>query len=1052
MAKNYLLKSLLMLSALLIGTAAAYAQKVTVRGVVSDEQGPLIGVSVVVKNPPPSIGTATGIDGSYSITVPGEASVLVFSYVGYKTVEVKVGKQTSINVKLEPEAAALDEVVVVGYGTQMKSHLTGSISKIGGNVLEDRPVSDITTALQGQISGLTINNITSEVGVAPSIRVRGTGSISADSSPLVIIDGYPVPDGLQQLNPADVKSIEILKDAASAAIYGSRAANGVIMVTTKSGVADKPRYSVKFYQGIKYAYELHDLLSSSEHLKLLQYQESIGAVGSNFVPAANYRAASWIEQNIGSTDWQKEALRDLAGITNVQFSVQGGKSAFRYYTSAAYTKDQGIMLQNEVQKVNFRTKMDVDLSKSVKFGVNLAGTYQKASRPKNDFINFYRTPSFLPVYHNDWTTALTGGYTGFARGSHFNTISTPTRPSDTGNAEWESASPFQSANNNPRSVMANTRRWNESFAGQGNAYLTIDICKGLQFKTSNGFNVKYAPSYYYAKENASKDGEASNATFFSNLYIDLLSENTLDWHRVFGKHDIEVLAGYTAETTRVQRVALTGTGFPTDDIETLNAATVFSLASSNNGNNAGTGTFRYPDVVLQSFLARVNYSFASKYLFSASIRLDSSSLFAKGHRNAWFPSVSAGWRVSEEEFLKGRHGLSNLKLRASYGVTGNNNINYNAAVEVFEAANYVTGDGNGTLQPGVAPAAVLANRDITWEQTDEFNFGVDMGFLDNRINLAVDAYYSETRALLFKQPMQSFSGYTNYWNNIGRVRNAGVEIQLDTYNFDRKRFKWNTSVNFSLSRNKLLEIGGEKQVITQGERSESYLARVGEPLIQYYGFKTIGVWNSREEIDANPHFSTDVPGGLRIWDADGNGELNDNDRVPLGNPYPSFTYGMTNTFRIGDFDVSFLIQGVQGVTVLNGDVFYNETVRYNKAYIKDRWVTAEHPGNGKVPYEKLGTDLMLTDYGLQDASYVCLRNFTVGYTFPKRIARKLHLSALRLYATGNNLFYIWSDDYKGINPESRMTSGDYSSPMISGYQRGGFPLTSTVTFGIDLTF
>ena len=233
---------------------------------------------------------------------------------------------------------------------------------------------------------------------------------------------------------------------------------------------------------------------------------------------------------------------------------------------------------------------------------------------------------------------------------------------------------------------------------------------------------------------------------------------------------------------------------------------------------------------------------------------------------------------------------------------------------------------------------------------------------------------------------------------------------------------------------------------------ESYLARVGEPLIQYYGFKTIGVWNSREEIDANPHFSTDVPGGLRIWDADGNGELNDNDRVPLGNPYPSFTYGMTNTFRIGDFDVSFLIQGVQGVTVLNGDVFYNETVRYNKAYIKDRWVTAEHPGNGKVPYEKLGTDLMLTDYGLQDASYVCLRNFTVGYTFPKRIARKLHLSALRLYATGNNLFYIWSDDYKGINPESRMTSGDYSSPMISGYQRGGFPLTSTVTFGIDLTF
>lgn len=1050
MAKNYLLKSLLTLSALLICAATAFAQKHTVKGVVSDDQGPLVGVTVVTKDPPPT-GTATGIDGSYSMAVPDANTVLVFTYVGYRKVEVTVGQQTVIDVKMEPEASALDEVVVVGYGTQMKSHLTGSISKIGGDVLADRPVSDVTTALQGQISGLTINNVTSEVGVAPSIRVRGTGSISADSAPLVIIDGFPVPDGLQDLNPADVKSIEILKDAASAAIYGSRAANGVIMVTTRSGTADKAKYSVKFSQGLKWAYELHDLLTTNEHLRLLEWQESVGAMGSNFVPGSNYRAASWIERNIGSTDWQKEALRDLAGITNVQFSLTGGKKSFRYYASGAYTKDQGIMLQNEVQKVNFRTKMDVDLSKAVKFGVNLAGTYQKASRPKNNFIDFYRTPSFLPVFHNDWTTALTG-YTGFARGSHFNDISTPTRPTDGVNPEWETAKPFQSANNNPRSVMSNTKRWNESFSGQGNIYLTVDLAKGLQFKTSNGFNVRYSPQYYYARQNATKDGEASNATFFSTLYVDLLTENTLDFHRTFGKHDFEALVGYTAETTRVQRVALTGTGFPTDDIETLNAATVFNLASSNNGNGAGTGTFRYPDVVLQSFLARVNYAYDNRYLLSASIRLDSSSLFAGGNRNAWFPSVAVGWRISEEEFLKGKHGLSNLKLRASYGVTGNNRIDYNAALEVYESQNYVLGDGTGTLQPGVAPAAVLANRDITWEQTDEFNFGIDAGFVDNRINLSLDAYYSETRALLFAQPMQSFTGYTKHWNNIGRVRNAGVEIQLDTRNFDRKRFKWETSVNFSLSRNKLLEIGGEKQIITQGERSESYLARVGDPLIQYYGFKAIGVWNSLEEIEANPHFSTDVPGGLRIYDADGNGELNDEDRIPLGNPYPSFTYGMTNTFKIGDFDLSFLIQGVQGVTVFNGDIYYNETMRYNKAYIKDRWLSADHPGNGKTPYEKLGTDMMLTDYGLQDASYVCLRNLTVGYTFPKRIANKLHLGGLRIYASGNNLFYIWSDDYKGINPESRMTTGNYSNPMVAGYQRGGFPLTATVTFGIDLNF
>ena len=1051
MAKNSLLRSLLLLTALLFGSAAAHAQKITVRGVVTDEQGPLIGVSVVVKNPPPSIGTATGIDGSYSLAVPNEEAVLEFSYVGYKRVEIKVGKQTTINVKMEAEAATLDEVVVVGYGVQKKSHLTGSIAKIDGSVLADRPVSDVTTALQGQIPGLTINNTTSEVGVAPSIRVRGTGSISADSSPLVIIDGYPVPDGLQTLNPSDIQSIEILKDAASAAIYGSRAANGVIMITTKSGVSEKPRYSVKLYQGVKWAYQLHDLLTATEYL---QWQEKEAAWGGPEVKAQD-KLAAWIEQNIGSTDWQREGLRDVASVTNAQFSVQGGKRDIRYYSSAAWTRDQGIMLQNEVQKVTFRTKIDANLSKSVTFGVNVSANYQKASRPRNNFIDFYRTPSFLPVYHNDWTTALTG-YTGFARGSHFNSLYGPIGdPDEYGNPTYNTSavSPFSSANNNPRSVMANTTRWNENFQGMANVYLTVDICKGLTFKTSNGVNVRYRPSYSYSNKNATKDGEASEATFTSMLYVDLLSENTLNYNRTFGRHELDVLAGYTAESTRVQNVSLTGTGFPTDNIQTLNAATIFELASENNGNGSGTGTFRYPNEVLESYLGRVSYSYDGRYLLSASLRLDRSSLFSSGNRNAWFPSVSVGWRISEEQFMKEQRVFSNLKLRASYGVTGNNSIDYVAALEVLNPANYPTGSGNGSLIPGAAnTSSTLANSDITWEQTDEWNFGLDAGFLDNRIALTFDGYYSVTRALLFEQPTQSFTGFQSYWNNIGKVRNAGIEIQLDTYQFNRKNFEWSTTLNFSLTRNKLLEIGGEAQVITQGERSESYIARVGEPLIQYYGFKSIGVWNTQEEIEANPHFAGDVPGGLRLWDADGNGELNDNDRVALGDPYPDFTWGMTNNFRIRNFDVSFLLQGVQVVTVFNGDVYYNESHKYNRAYMEDRWVSPTHPGDGMTPYSKNGYDIMLTDLGLQDASYLCLRNLTVGYTLPKKAATKLGLRGLRFYVTGTNLLYLWSDEYKGINPESRMTSGNYSSPLIDGYQRGGFPLTSTFTFGIDLNF
>lgn len=1045
------LKHILLMFIMAAISLATGAQHV-VKGTVSDGREPLIGASVFVKDAKASTGTITDLDGNFTISVPNKKAILIFSYVGYREKAVIVGDRKTLDVVLEEDTRMLDEAIVIGYGTQVKSHLTGSVAKLDGDRLVNAPVSDVAQALQGAMPGLNINNVTSEVGVAPSLRVRGTGSISAESEPLVIIDGFPVEGGLQYVNASDIKSVEILKDAASAAIYGSRAANGVIMITTKSGTPDKPKYTFKFYEGVKYAYQLHDMMTSTEWYDLMRQEEALGGRAV----MAQARSAAYLEQMIGSTDWQKEGLNSSATITNVQFNISGGKKDTRYFVSAAYTKDHGIMKCNDYDKLTFRGKLDTRLSDKVSMGFNLSGTYQKASRPKNNFIDFYRTPSFLPVYHNDYTTELTG-YTGFARGSHFNNIQTPTgEPDEDGNPAVETTSPFTSANNNPASVMANTSRWNENFQGMGSLYFTVDILKGLQFKTSNGVNVRFRPQYYYGNKNATKDGEASSATYFSTLYVDMLTENTLTYHLDFGRnreHTIDALLGYTAEKTRNQRVAMSATGFATDDIHTLNAATVYNLAKEGNGNTDGTGTFRYPDVMLESYLGRVNYSLLNRYLLSASLRLDRSSLFSKGRRNAWFPSLSLGWRVSEEPFMKNVDVISNLKLRASYGVTGNNRIQYQAALEVLNSANYVSGAGNGSLINGSANiSSTLANDNITWEKTDEWNFGLDLGLWNNRVSLSLDAYYSVTRSLLFAQPTQSFTGYSNYWNNIGKVSNKGLEIQLDTRNISKRNFTWETSVNFSMSRNKLLELGGEREVITQGERNECYIARVGDPLIQYYGYKVIGVWNSQEEIDANPHFSQDVPGGLRIADITGEGELTAEDRVPLGNPYPDFSWGLTNTFRIKDFDISFLIQGVQGITVYNGDVFYNETVRYNKAYTKDRWVSAEHPGNGMTPYEKSGYNLCLTDYPLEDASYACLRNLTVGYTLPRKVTDKWKINSLRFYLSGNNLLYIWSGDYRGINPESRMTSGVYANAMISGYQRGGFPLTSTISAGFDINF
>ena len=1026
---------------------------VNVTGNVSDDEGPLIGVTVRVENKP-EINAVTDMDGNYSITVPNKKAVLLFSYIGMLTSKETVGDRKEINVVMVPDVQLLDEVVAIGYGTQQKSHLTGSVTKVEGDQIVNMSQSDVGTMLQGVLPGVQVNNTTSEVGVSPTLRVRGTGSISADNDPLVIVDGFPVSGGLSQINANDIQSIEILKDAASAAIYGSRAANGVILVTTKSGTPDKPKYSLKFNQGVKYAYKKHDLMTSTELYDLMVYEN---IMGGPTVPA-NIRSAAYLESIIGATDWQSEGLRDAASVTNVALAVSGGKKDLKYYISASYINDQGIMRDNELQKFNFRSRTEAMLSRTVKIGVNMSGTYKKSSRPKNNFIDFYRTPSFLPVRHNEYTTGLTG-YTGFARGSHFNNIVTPSKPvtgeDGTITYEDETTSPFTSANNNPVSVLWNTSRWGEDFQGIGSLFLEWEIIKNLKFVTSNGFNVRYTPQYYYGKKNATKDGEESQATFFSTLFVDLLSENTLTYKLNLNQlnQQFDFLLGYTIQKTRNQRVALTGIGFATDDIYTLNAATVFQLASENNGNGAGTGTFRYPDVILESYLARVNYSMLNRYLLSASIRLDRSSLFTKGKRNAWFPSVSLGWRINEEPFMQSVSQVNNLKLRASYGMTGNNGIPYQAALEVLNSANYVLGSGSGSLVNGTANISpTLANADITWEKTHEYNLGLDFGFFNNRIQGSLEWYYAITESLLFAQPTQSFTGFAYFWNNIGKVRNTGIEFQIDTYNIVTRDFEWRTSFNIAHSRNKLLELGGEQQMITMGERNENYLARVGEPMIQYYGYRTIGVWNSQEEINANPHFATDVPGGLRIEDTDGDGVLTANDRVALGNPYPDFTWGITNTFKYRDFDFSFLFQGVQGVTVLNGDVFYNETVRYNKAYTEGHWVSPEMPGDGKTPYWKNGYDLMLTDYPLEDGSYVCLRNVTLGYTLPQRATKKLGLSQLRFYLSGNNLAYMWTKGYRGVNPESRMTSGVYSSAMISGYQRGGFPLTSTISIGFDLNF
>ena len=1041
--KRYLTIILLLALTQLINAA------IPVAGQVKDDKGePLIGVNITVTGT--GQGTLTNIDGEFAIEVdPG--STLSFSYMGYQTRTLPVSMDF-MHVTLTETTQDIDEVVVVGYGVQKKSHLTGSVTKFQDDNLGDMAVSRLDQALQGKIAGVNIGNVSSEAGAAPQIRVRGMGSISASNEPLIVVDGYPIEDGLSMVDMNDVESIEVLKDAASAAIYGSRGANGVILITTKSGDIQKAKYSIKAYTGFKQAYRLHDLMDAHDYVRLLQQEASLGGT------APSKSELAWLSID-NHTDWQREALRSVANITNVQFSVSGGKKECKYYVSGSYTGDDGIMIHSRYDKANVRAKINATLSKYVEIGVNITPSYSRRETPATNFIDFYRTYSWLPPTHTETTAALTGQPVGsYAHGRHFNDR---TYWDEDGNPF--TARPWGTNNNNPRCVIDNESRITEDYRLNTSAYIQINILKGFTFRSSNGFYVQYRDYNAYHNANTKSEGDANYGVYTNALKVDLLTENTLNYDvTIRSKHQLGAMLGFTANRINTKTAGIYGTGFPNDDVHTLNAATDITLVDGQGIRR--TYTERQAEVLL-SVLGRFNYAYDNRYLVSLSLRTDGSSKFGPERQWGWFPAVSAGWRISEEPFMRDLTTINQLKLRASWGITGNNDIVNYAAYDKLYPANYTFGTAN-TVSPGLAnTSATLANRSISWEQTNEFDVGIDLSLVNTRINLTLDYYYSITRSLLFEQPALAITGYTNYWNNIGKVRNQGVELDLNTYPIKSKRLEWQIQANLAWNDNRLLQLApGTERLLSYGERSEVYVAQIGGPSIQYYGYRTDGIWQSQAEIDAflAGRKATDVflvgktvvPGTLKVVDRDGNGVIDAYDRDVLGNPFPKITWGLTSAWRFYGFDVSIMLQGVGGVTVLNGDGYYSETKKINRAYVNNRYISPQHPGDGKTPTFANGDGMAweLTDYLLQDASYGAIKDLTIGYRFSKKMLRPIRLNTIRLYASAQNLLYIWGSGYKGINPEARYTSNEYSSPLVDGYQRGGFPIQRTFSFGVEIGF
>jgi len=1049
---------LLLLSNILFGQ-----QKVKVQGTVTDDNAiPLQNVSVSIKDS--KQGTLTDSLGKFSINVePGK--ILTFEYVGFMPYAQGITTAATLSVVLTPSDNRMTEVVVIGYGTQSRANVTGAISKLSNKNLDEIPVARLDNALTGKIAGVNIQNVTSEVGADPQVRVRGFKSINSNE-PLVVVDGYPLPDnGLSFVNPQDVASVEVLKDAAASAIYGSRAANGVILVTTKNGVPDKPKYSFKTFYGISDPYKLNSIMTFSDYANLL-YEEAALRNRDSTVPAnrknliTNQERAAYVLENqiTGyATDWQELGLQD-AGILNTQLSVSGGKKDLKYYLSGSYQTNQGVMNFSESERASFRAKLDGNLSRKLKFSLNINPSYIKTDRPAVNYTDYFRMYSYLPAYHtaftaayahqsNQWANILPGDY---AQARHFNGLTYAGLMPD--GSWWQSSGaldPWNTQNNTPLSIANRERVWQTNLRLTGNFDLSYEIIPKLIFKTAlSGFhgNQKYRD---FTQSNAKQDGAVNEAILRTLETYDMLWENTLNYSKRIGDHNIGLLAGYTMQQSWFDSAQIVGRNFPTEDFETVSQAGLIDQAL--------TYTNKYKTALL-SYLGRISYDYRSKYLLMLTLRSDGSSLFAPGNKWGYFPSVSGGWVVSQEPFMKDVRSINNLKLRASYGLIGNNRVVPFSYVNLLFPGNYSFGTGGVTL--GLSPSgAVMGNPLITWERTFETNLGVDLGFLSNRITLAAEYYTSKTDRLLYRQAAMSFLGSNEFINNAGRISNKGLEFELNATPVKGADFDWTTGIVFARNVNKLLELGGEAHQYNFGERNEIYAALVGQPSIQFFGYKTAGVWTSDEEIAAakadgytsplSRYFQT---GGLKFVDVNGDKKIDTEDRVAIGNPFPDFTWGFNNTLRYKNFDLYFLFQGSQGGKLINGDLNYNETRRFNSKVVANRWVSPMFPGDGETPYFTNGENWMLTDYVVENASYMSLRNVILGYKVPENVLRKGAIKSMRLYLSGDNLLYVTAKGYRGINPEARNTSGAYSSPLITGYQRGAFPIMRTYTVGLDINF
>ncbi|MDJ1470284.1 SusC/RagA family TonB-linked outer membrane protein [Xanthocytophaga flava] len=1037
-----------------------------ITGTVKDAQSgmPLQGAVILIKQT--RIGSVTDVNGNFSLELPDQEIIseqrrlLVVSYIGYLTREIIIDNQTHFEISLSADNHSLNEVLVIGYGRQSKALLTSSIAKLDSKEIKDQPVSSFDQAMAGRLPGVNISQNNGAPAGGINITIRGVSSISGGTNPLIVVDGVPLSSSssdlfsqgqstnndfsagytvnpLSAMNPSDIESVEVLKDAAATAIYGSRGSNGVILITTKSGQLDqKSRISFNAYGGLQQVTKKVDVMDAYQFARYSKLARDLSWISKN--PAKNSaddpldkRATSGDkyalylipylngEAGLTNTDWQDEIFRS-APIQNYELSASGGTKSLSYYVSGNYFNQQGIIINSGVKRYGARINLKANLTPKLRIGVNFNPSFSDHKVVQTE-QNWWREGVVITalMYHPNLPVRNADG--SFALGEMIRT----SRSGESSVATIE----------NPVALAELIDNSLNHTKLLGNTYLEFDILKNLTFRTSFGTDLNYMDRFFYRPKTLNWRTEYAPTTTFNYAWTNnssvynWLSENTLNYTKSIGSHNLTAFIGYTAQKETNKRLYLEGRNFPNDKVTTLNAAT-----STN-------GFSEERQWALLSYLGRVQYDFNGKYLLSASIRRDGSSRFGENTKWGWFPSVSAGWRISDENFFSSESLVSNLKLRTSYGLTGNTEIPFYGGTALLNIENYVLGN---VVRNGLAPIT-SPNANLSWEATKTVNIGADLGLFKNRISLSVDYYHSNTNHLLLDVTVPGSSGFQSSLQNIGKLENKGLEVLLTT-SLHLGKLTWNGSANFATNRNKVLALApGQNQFLVNGGLNDpAFIVRVGESIGSYYGYKVLGVFKTEEQFKNTPHLMGQNQGvGDFIYaDVDGDGDVDANDRTVLGNNNPKFTWGFTNSFTYKGVDVSFTIQGKHGVKIFNAMHRYlAETWGNNlSVYLSDQ---APRPvwGVGSASHTRPSS------WHVEDGSFVRVRNLTLGYTIPTRILTKDESTSVRVYISSLNPFTFTK--YSGYNPE---VSNNFGDAVRAGEEFGNYPVAKSFVIGLNVNF